>query len=382
MSDGVMLDWMVPKDEWERFREYVYDEYGTRDGVLGFRAGDAIREYADADDHGVELEEAVHEVIEGAGLTPRQQDEKRKTLTSTLAQQETTRVTVRVSQEEKDMLREVARDDDNRVGVVFGKAINRYRDGGRKGKNARKVQRLIDNTIGTKTLAAANPDTDETLTAKEKEVRAIADEVGEAFYDYELTEVVKKHAGNSPDPARKTVTGTREMVIDHLGVEPHPNPDTDAWLPPQAAEDVAPDGLPRVSRLPVDMLDDTELVGRVQIETAYYAVRYGSDGTENIPFSVIQEWILDDELDKDETGSLLARVAADTEVGFEIGIAQGKSVLEVDVPEATSSGTIDGDKLRAYIEDDEVFGLLRQAPIVSGQAQGKQPGAADGGDLF
>lgn len=137
----VKLDWKVPQTEWERFRQYVENKFGSIEGYLGRESEHAMREYIDGDSYN-KIEEQIDRLIEATGRTP---DRCFVEIKSGVVNQQRTRVTIRVEESVKDEFRSQAdaTDQDQSYGVLFAQAIRVRREGGRADRLERKLNRVI-----------------------------------------------------------------------------------------------------------------------------------------------------------------------------------------------------------------------------------------------
>lgn len=255
LRDAEMLDWLVPTTEWQRFREHVQDEHGSLDGYLGRAAERAMREYADTDGYN-EVEDRVDRLVQAAGRHPETVFEEK----TSLSEQATTRVTVRVDQAVKDDFRRVADASDDPYGVEFARAIRAYRDGGRAARLERKLDRILDDAealLGE----LEDADGDGGLSVREQRVIRICNRLPDGgFSDEELVAEIQDVAGSS----KPTIQDYREAVIERLEFEPHPNTKTLVWISPGEAAEIVPEGAPEVCRRPLFTLDRDARVERLQ----------------------------------------------------------------------------------------------------------------------
>jgi len=305
MYDHAALDWLVPAEEWQRFRDYVEREFGAIDGYLGRQAEAAMREYADEDDYN-SIEEKIDRLVEAAGRRPSATSKEKK---SELASQETTRVTVKVEAEVKDKFRAVAADSENTFGVEFARAIRTYRDGGRAARVERKLDRVLDDAAGL-LAELTDSNADESLSHVERKTIAVANELPQEFKDDHLVETIEEVAGVSSEPSIKKY---RERVTERLDVEPHPNV-SDLWIPSETAEEMAP-GQPRECRQPADRLDREDRIRRIQYAIGRAAATRSS-GRARADATEIRDQVLNQSVTKTTTLELMRDAAK--QHGFEI----------------------------------------------------------------
>ncbi|ESP87623.1 hypothetical protein K933_13137, partial [Candidatus Halobonum tyrrellensis G22] len=141
MSDAVKVQWKVPAETWDRFREFVQDEYGRIDRCLGREVEFAMREYADADG-GQRVEDLVDRLVQAAGRTPGEAYEEVTGSDS----EETVRPNVRVNEGVVEQFRITAdkRDQERYYGGALTRALRVRMEGGRYGRLERKLDRVVD----------------------------------------------------------------------------------------------------------------------------------------------------------------------------------------------------------------------------------------------
>jgi len=258
MRDTSKLQWNVPSDEWEQFRQHVNDKFGCIDGYLGREAELAMREYIDADGY-ARTESLVDRLVSAAGRSP---DDHSKKIKSDLDSQDSTRIGIRVGADLKEDFCAFIKGKDMNCGHALARALNVYRDGGRARRLEDKLTRVVDDAESI--LAELNDDSDEKLSLGERKTIAICNELPEQFLDTELNEQIHEIAADGPKASDPTLEKYRELVIDRLNVEPHPN-NPDLWIPESTADELTPGGVPDVCRKPVEILDENERAKRVTL---------------------------------------------------------------------------------------------------------------------
>lgn len=318
MRDTVMLDWLVPADEWERFRAHVDNEFGCVEGYLGREAERAMLEYTDHDGY-ADVEDRVDRLVEAAG---RRHDAAELEKNSSLADQPTTRVTARVDESVKDEFREVARDSDDTFGVAFARAIRSRREGGRAARLERKLDRVIDDAEAL--LAETNDDSDGGMTAEERKITKIRRELDDKFTDAELIAAIDDVVGRNKTASQPTRENWRDIMVDDMDVEPHPgidrNPSTGMerlWVPSENAADLVPDAVPEECRKPADRLDDDDdRVRRVQLDAGRRAGE-NPTGHATIDRDTVREEILEGEVTKKEAKVLMQKASKTGGISFD-----------------------------------------------------------------
>lgn len=314
MRDSVKVDWQVPADEWERFREYVEEKNGGTDGYLGREVEEAMREYAGVDGY-EDIEDHVDRLVQAAGRTP--SDPLKEKNSSRLHQQSTIRVTVRVDEVVKDEFRSAAEQSEDTYGLVLARAITARRDGGRAGRLERKLERVVEDAESMLTKIDGDSEQDELGTVDRNTItichRLVTDE-GDQFRDDELNAEIHAVAGRGQWASDPTIERYRKLVLDRLDYEPHPgvesNPKVDqtVWVPEDVAEEVMPEGVPVEARRPVEQLDSDDRVRRIQLEVGRRASNLRS-GRVSVHTTEIQEGILMDAVSRSTTLSLMENAA-------------------------------------------------------------------------
>lgn len=309
MRDSVKVDWQVPADEWERFREYVEEKNGSLDGYLGREAEAAMREYADVDGYD-DIEDYVDRLIRAAGRTSSDPFKKNS---SRLHQQSTTRVTVRVDEWVKDEFRSAAEQSEDTYGLAFARAIQVRRDGGRAGRLERKLGRVVDDAESMLTKIDGDSEQDELGKVDRTTIsicHGLVTDEGDQFTDDELNEEIHAVAGRGSRASDPTLERYRELVLDRLGyesdpgVESNPTVDQTVWVPEHVAEDIAPEGVPAEARRPVEQLDRDDRVRRIRLAVGRRAANRSS-GEVSVRTTEIREDILKDAVSRSTTLSLM-----------------------------------------------------------------------------
>ncbi len=308
VTDGTQrLDWYVPADEWDRFREWVRAEVGTYDGALGREAESAMLEWVDGDDYS-HAERLVDRLVEAAGRRPSAGVSKNKNSLSDALDGDTTRVTVRVrSSVREQFCGHVREHADDPTGRVLARALREYRLGGRSQRLTDKLERVVDDAerVLSELEATADAGDDDDLGERERKVVAIADRLGEEFVDDELVDAIHEVAGRGPTASDPTVETYRELVADHLDVEPHPNT-PDVWIPREKSKRIAGD-VPAVVRRPVSQLDHEQRVRRLQLSLGYRAGT--NDGRARATTDEVRTAVFDREISRQTAVKLMQDAA-------------------------------------------------------------------------
>lgn len=305
-----MVDWRVPADEWDQFREYVKEKNDGLNGYLGREAEKAMREYADADGYG-NIEDSVDRLVQATGRTP--SDPFKEKNFSNLHQQSTTRVTVCVDEQIKDKFKSTVDQSDDTYGLAFARAIQVRRSGGRADRLERKLNRVAEDAEPILTKINEDSESDK-LGIVDRNTIAICRKLvpgeGAQFTDDDLNTEIHAVAGRGSRASDPTLERYRELVLDRLGYELHPgvesNPRVDqtVWVPEHVAEEIAPEGVPAEVRRPVEQLDGDDRVRRIQLVVGRRAANRSS-GKVSVPAPEINEDILNDAVSRSTTLSLM-----------------------------------------------------------------------------
>lgn len=350
MRDPVVLDWRVPETEWERFRTHVESRFGSLDGYLGREAELAMREYADEDGYH-DLEEKIDRLVRAAGRTPGDLfKEKISSGTATdLTEQSTTRVTVRVDEEMKERFIATAEKSNvDSYGMAFARAIQQYREGGRAARLEEKVDRIVDDAEAVLSELQPGEGADDGLSTVDRRTLIICNRLDEQFTDEELRSEISDVAGSS----EPTIERYRDLVIDRLGYEPHPNAPKTVWVPASTAAELAADGVPREIRRPVEILDREERVRRIHLALGRRAGQTG--GRVRASATEIRTHVFESEISLSSVLDLLNQAAL--EDGYRLDRSGDGASISVNVAGGLSDQEL-VDDIRAYGEADTT-GLL------------------------
>lgn len=330
MTDRVRLQWKVPASVWDRFREYVTDEYGSVEVYLGRETEMAMREYTENDD-GTRAEDLVDRLVQAAGRRPEDVVQKNNSQSAPVADEfegaETKRVSPWVnSQFKSDFKQHVDADErDDSYGIALARAIERRMDGGRYGRIERKLERVVDDAEGLLALMEES-DAEESLGKVERQTVQICHRLPEQFTDTELNEEIHDVAGRAGTASDPTLEKYRDLVVERLDVEPHPNA-PHVWVPESVAEEIAPD-VPTEARRPVTHLDRSERIERLKLVVGRRAAERGN-GMVKVDRSDVQEDILEGEVSVSTALDLMEE--AGLAAGYGLDRAGDKAWLKVDL---------------------------------------------------
>lgn len=315
MSDRQRLDWRVPAAEWDRFTEFVDDEIGAYDGQIARETEDAMLEWID-DDGLADAEALVDRLVEAAGRRPADLA-GRKNKNRIEPGGETTRVIVHVRPTVKEeFAAHVDAHSDDSYGVVLARALREYREGGRAARLEDKLDRVVDDAEGVLAEVADETDMDDDsqqLGQREQKTIAIAERLPEESRDEQLVEEIHDVAGRGRRASEPTVATYRDLVTDHLGVEPHPHNDA-IWVPREEAVRIVGEDVPDETRQPVGHLDREDRVRRLQLELGREAAHHSS-GKARMEVPTARQQVFDGAVARETVVALQQEAAFDA--GFE-----------------------------------------------------------------
>ncbi|MFD1515839.1 hypothetical protein [Halomarina rubra] len=323
-----MIDWMVPEQEWERFRQYVVDKYGVEDSYLGHEAAAAMREYSDTDGF-ADAEKRLDQLVSAAGRSLGGEFEER---INQIELTPTTRVTVRVHEDIKDEFRAFVADSDDTYGQAFARAIQEYRLGGRSERLTEKLDRVFDDAEAL--LETVNNDSDGGLRKNGVEMNTIAicHLLDDQFTNDQLNDAIVEIVGD-PTVTERTRSRYRNRVVDRLEVEPHPS-GSPVWITEKTAREWVGEHVPRESRLPVEFLDREQRELRVKFELGRMAMS-NSKGRKGVSAATVRTDMFGDDVAKSTVGDIVRSVAEDA--AFELRETPDALKLHVNLGEMKES---------------------------------------------
>lgn len=209
MSNRTQIDWSVPTEAWERFREYIRSEFGSLEGHLSREVECAMVEYAREDGY-EKVEQLVDRLVQAAGRTLG--DHAREKNSGASFGKETKRARPWVDESVLASFKDEADEDTGSYGRVLAKALRNYRLGGRAARLKDKLERVVDDAESMlKTVR--DDENGKSMGKKERQTIAICSELPSPFSREKLEEEIKKHAGSS-DYYLEEYT---EQVTERLG---------------------------------------------------------------------------------------------------------------------------------------------------------------------
>lgn len=317
------VNWRLPADEWDAFRDYVYDKHGEIKGKLGDEVEQAMIEYIDADQWAV-VERKVDRLISAAGRTP---DDHAEIKSPSQSSGETVCARARVPPGVKEDFSAFVQQTDHRHGIIFTRALHERRSGGRADRVAQKLDRVLNDAESL--LADANPDADEGVGPVERRTVAIIDrlrtngEIGQLL-DQDLEEAIRKQ-GLESDPS---IDKYRNRVIDRLDYVTHrANPEL--WVPKGSKFAPDPDS-PALDRKSYSNLSHEEKVRGLQIELAR---RASNSGRAQIGVDEARQEVFADQPSASHCRELMADAGDDP--GYHWTLDHGHRRLKVDLDRVT-----------------------------------------------
>ncbi|ELY41162.1 hypothetical protein C497_01952 [Halalkalicoccus jeotgali B3] len=270
----------------------------------GIIASQAMRQYMDIDEF-AEVEKEISDTLQTGGPS---EIEKTNATTTPLSEQEKCRVRVGVHPPTKEAFSSFARSNGENPGVMFAYAIREYREGGRLGRIAEKLEQQDD--YEQEQEQERNP----TTPAEKHEV--ICDRIrGTVGLDRNISEetlieAIEDVAGSS----QPTIDKYLPDVLDDLELVYHPD-DADLYIHESRLEEVgARVGLdidphsPPIDRKPAAVLDRDERIQGIKIALHRNA--------RAMSVSEIQSSVLDGAWSWDHADELATEIANQDGFGF------------------------------------------------------------------
>jgi len=252
MTARSQLGWRVPRDEHDAFIEYVEEKWDAQGPYVRFELESAMREFLDADGDLAEAEALLRKLLQSHGLSS-----STDAVPSTLDHGDTVKLGHRVNAELKDEFAAMAKEHyTDSLGAVLARAMNAYRDGGRRRRIRDNVRTLINGgtssgttdapdesdrsdeehagTTGVSIESSSGTDessqssagttsgttdaADESVDPDPQLVMQIADDLGDEFPVQVLESTIAKTVGT--DAA--TIEAYRDAVANYKNVVKHP----------------------------------------------------------------------------------------------------------------------------------------------------------------
>jgi hypothetical protein len=245
-----------------------------------------------------------------------------------LASQEPTRIGIRVG----TLLKEefcayVDEHTDYNYGVALARALNVYRDGGRSRRVEDKLDRVVDDAESI--LGELNNDSNDRLSSVQRKTIAICHDLGESFTDEVLNESIHNIAAKGVKASEPTLEKYRDLVIDRLDYERHPD-NEDLWISRDRAEQIASDETPAECRRSVELLDDDKMKRRLIYTVGRRAMATSSKDV-TLPERELREEVFDDEISRPTMHDVMH--AAAEHFGIGTGKPDGQQVLRLNLNE-------------------------------------------------
>jgi hypothetical protein len=298
------LDWLVPAMEWERYCNHIQDEWGNTKLYAGTEANHAMRQYMDIDEF-AEVEKEISATLQTGGPA---HTEKINATTTPLSEQEKCRVQVAVHPPTKEAFSSFARSNGENPGVMFAYAIREYRDGGRLGRIAEKLEQQDDQ------------EQERHPTTSEEKHEVICDRIRDTVgLDQNIPEeTVVETIGDVAGSSQPTIDKYLPDVLDALGLVYHPE-NVDLYIHESRLEEMGVDPhAPPIDRKPAAVLDRNERIQGIKIEL--FRARTAMSASE------IQSSVLDGAYSMSHVRDLTHEIANQDGFGFRDTIG-GKKVL-------------------------------------------------------
>ncbi|MFB9804110.1 hypothetical protein ACFFQF_00810 [Haladaptatus pallidirubidus] len=241
--------------------------------------------------------------------------------------------------------------------MTFARAIQQYRDGGRAQRLENKLDRVLDDCESLLSELDESEGGSSGLSAKERRTMIISNRLGKTgFTRSELEAEVSDVAAHSGQASEPTIEDYLKRVVDRKGFVEHPN-NPDVWMQPEAAESLAPEGVPTVCWRNVDYLDRAERVRRIKIALGRKAATSGT-GRTRATSTKIREDILDEKVSRASTLELMNEVAL--EDGYSFDDSGQAATICVDVADGITDG---------YLAEDIIDYAQSDTGLVTGPTE-------------
>ena len=151
------LGWRIPRSERDSFVQFVEEKWGCTDTYVRFELESAMREFLDKDDILYEAEQLLRDHLKSQGLSsspPVIPDERTD-------HSDTVQLGYRVNSELKAEFAAFAKQHyDQNFGAILTRALNSYRDGGRRRRVLEKIHHLVTSGIAPDTTTDADENAD------------------------------------------------------------------------------------------------------------------------------------------------------------------------------------------------------------------------------
>ncbi|REA00228.1 hypothetical protein DEQ92_20470 [Haloferax sp. Atlit-6N] len=378
----MQLSLRVPEDDVAAYEETIIEKYGQKRPYTGTELERELRAYLEMDGL-ADIESDIDRLIRAAGRRPSDGFEKEKPISRDPNDGPTRIVNYRVNEETRDaFMARVEKDGMTSAGRMIGVLMRTYADGGTVGRIRERLDRVLDDAESLLS-SIDESDSDEGLTKNQLKIRRICQRMGEEFTDDELVEAIDDIAGRHDHASEPTRQKYREIVVDRLDVEPHPNVPY-IWIPAEKAAEFAP-GVPRECRKPPESLDRTEKVRRIKLATGRRAGERSS-GRVRVTSTEVREEIFDNEVSKSTTLDLMR--SASNVIGVDLDKSTSPAALKLNLKVLGESEPELFSDIIAY-RDEADSGLLSSTtgttvtdymPSVDAQFHNMENAASDGGE--
>ncbi|WP_262178407.1 hypothetical protein [Haloarcula laminariae] len=159
MTAREVLGWRIPRTERDEFVRFVEEKWGCADSYVRFELESAMREFMDKDNLLHEAEQLLQDYLVSQGIsssTPVLSNER-------IDHSDTVQLGYRVNSQLKDEFAAFAkRHCDDNLGATLARALNSYRDGGRRQRILDKIHHLVTGGIDADTTFDADENGDHT----------------------------------------------------------------------------------------------------------------------------------------------------------------------------------------------------------------------------
>lgn len=344
----VKVNWSVPVEEWDRFRNFVEFKHGKIKGHIGREAERAMREYAEFDEY-AGVEDLVDRLVQAAGRSAGGAKRNNNSL-DVGADGPSTRARCRVSKDVKERFASHVDQTDLRLGIAFAHALQIRREGGRAERLEDKLERVVEDAESLLKIENDSAEAGESMGKKERQTVQICNQIQQQYvpdgiegYPNEFPRVWIEQiiedmfAERSGNVENYYIPEYLEEVKERLGYVTKPG------APKILVNDELVDPTPAYETKEYDQLNKTERVEAVNVHLGRQARENG--GLRQQSVQSIREHLFENQPRK-ETVKNYVREAGSV-AGFSVRQKHGKLRLMCDLEEVTD------EELLEYIQNGE-----------------------------
>lgn len=164
MTSREVLGWRIPRSKHNTFVQFVEEKWGCTDSYVRFELESAMREFLDKDGFLYEAEQLLRDYLNSQGIS----SSSPVLSAERIDHSDTVQLGYRVNSELKDEFAAFARQHyDENLGAILARALNSYRDGGRRRRVLEKIHDLVTDGIDPDTTVETDETSDHTSRAVE-----------------------------------------------------------------------------------------------------------------------------------------------------------------------------------------------------------------------